>query len=103
MRQNWRPHSVIRPIPTRTTIRHGAAIANATSTQMVELTNSWPQSIDDLNVPVSTVRHLPPAGASLRRSYLRAAVAVADTPAPNVNARWAARPSVSMPGDENDR
>src|SRR6476646_8720179 len=59
-RQNWRPHSVARPIRMRTTIRHGAVIANATSTHIVELRSSWLQSIDDLKVPVFTARHLPP-------------------------------------------
>lgn len=84
MRQNWRPHSVTFPISTRATIRHGAVIANATSTHTVELRSSWLQSIDDLNVPVFTPRHLPPAGASLRRSYPRSGAAVVDTLAPNV-------------------
>ena len=88
MRQNWRPHSVVRPIRTRTTSRHGAVIANAIRTHTVELTSSWLQSIDDLNVPVFTLRHLPRAGASLRRSYRRPAVAVVDTPARNVEDRW---------------
>ncbi|GFG48826.1 hypothetical protein MAGR_02670 [Mycolicibacterium agri] len=54
-------------------------IANASSTQMLELTNSWLQSIDERNAPVFTPRHLLPAGASLRRSYRRTAARVADT------------------------
>src|SRR6478609_2179382 len=60
MRQNWRPHSVTFPTRTRAMSKHGAAIANATSTQTVELRSSWLQSIDDLKVPVFTLRHLPP-------------------------------------------
>src|SRR3954470_7385550 len=92
-RQNWRPHSVVRPIRMRTTIRHGAVIANATRTQTVELRSSWLQSIDDLKVPVFTPRHLPPAGAGLRRSYRRSGFAVVDTPAPNVVLRDSGEPA----------
>src|SRR6476659_10773394 len=84
MRQNWRPHSVVRPIRTRTTTRHGAVIANAASTHTVESRSSRLQSIEDLKVPVFTSRHLPPAGAGLRRSYRRSVVAVVDTPGPNL-------------------
>ena len=103
MRQNWRPHSVVRPITTRTAIRHGAVIANATSTHTVESRSSWLQSIDDLKVPVFTPRHLPPAGASLRRSYRRSAVAVVDTLARNVEDRRAISSSASIPDAVNDR
>ena len=54
-------------------------IANVASTHTMELTNSWLQSIDDLNVPVFILRHVAHAGANLRRSYRRTGAVVFDT------------------------
>src|SRR6185295_19933468 len=68
MRQNWRPHSVVRAITTSTTSKANAVMTNVSSTQRTEFGNSLLQSIDGLNV-VFIRRHLPRARATLRRSY----------------------------------
>ena len=81
MRQNWRPHSVVRPTTTSTTSRHEAVITHICSTHRVELTSSWLQSIDGLKCRVHPAT--PPSGAEQPAAKLPQArlAAVVDTPA----------------------
>ncbi len=67
-------------------------IANVANTQTMELTSSWLQSIDDLNVPVFI----------LRRSYRRTGAVVADTPGESRGEMGYQRVDVTA-DDTNDR